>query len=320
MNRPRKLPFGERLRRLFAKAPPAPPALAATLAPATPNRTAPSPAAESDSVSLSPTGPIVGLRRVIAIDWSGDAAGGGRKKIWLAEVAGGELARLEGGRTRGQIADHLLALARRDPRFVVGLDFAFSLPAWFLRSREIESAADLWALAEREAEDWLATCRHPFWGRPGVGKPRDLPGEYRCTDIEVPSVGGVRPKSVFQIGGAGAVGTGSLRGRPLLHALRRAGFSIWPFHAPGWPLVVEIYPRALTGAVVKSSAAARAAYLARHCPDLPEATRAPAAESEDAFAAAVSALVMARHARSFADLRPTADPTFALEGRFWRPT
>ena len=38
----------------------------------------------------------------------------------------------------------------------------------------------------------------------------------------------VRPKSTFQIGGAGAVGTGSLRGMPHLLTLREAGCAVWP--------------------------------------------------------------------------------------------
>jgi catechol 2,3-dioxygenase-like lactoylglutathione lyase family enzyme len=61
----------------------------------------------------------------------------------------------------------------------------------------------------------------------------------------------------FQIGGAGAVGTGSLRGMQHLADLAHAGFSIWPFDRPGWPLAVEIYPRLFTPGVVKSRHRAR---------------------------------------------------------------
>lgn len=258
------------------------------------------------------------LRRVIAIDWSGDAASA-RRKIWLAEAVDGILVRLESGRDRAEIAAHLIDTARRDAAFVVGLDFAFSLPAWFLRERGLASAADLWTLAEREAEGWLAACCWPFWGRPGVGKPANIEAHFRRTDLEVPSVGGIRPKSVFQIGGAGAVGTGTLRGLPLLARLHRAGFSVWPFDAPGWPRVVEIYPRVLTGAVVKSSAPTRAAYLERQYPRLAASLREQAVGSEDAFDAAVSALVMARQATALATLGPTTDPVWRLEGRIWMP-
>jgi hypothetical protein len=41
--------------------------------------------------------------RVLAIDWSG-AIRGAQRKIWLCEVAGGEVRRLENGRTPEEIA------------------------------------------------------------------------------------------------------------------------------------------------------------------------------------------------------------------------
>jgi hypothetical protein len=160
-----------------------------------------------------------------------------------------------------------VAEAERTPRMVVGLDFAFSLPAWFLEQRNLKSAQELWALADREAEAWIAACRPPFWGRPGTRRP-DLQVHFRRTELDAPATAGIRPKSVFQIGGAGAVGAGSLRGMRLLHRLRAAGFSIWPFDPPGWPRVVEIYPRLLTGPVNKSSADARAAHLVARHPEL----------------------------------------------------
>ena len=49
---------------------------------------------------------------------------------------------------------------------------------------------------------------------------------------------------------------------PILGLLSAAGFSIWPFDPPGWPRVIEIYPRALTQRVRKSSHLDRAGYLA----------------------------------------------------------
>ena len=99
---------------------------------------------------------------------------------------------------------------------------------------------------------------------------------------------------------------------PLLHALRAHGASIWPFDPPGWPRVVEIYPRLLTGPVVKSSALARQTYLEQHYPWL-------ACPTEDAFDAAVSALVMARHSDDLRSLPDEADPELRREGRVWYP-
>ena len=228
--------------------------------------------------------------------------------------------RLEDGRDRDQIAEHLVAEAERDSRMVVGLDFAFSLPAWFLAECGLAGAPELWALADREAETWLASCQPPFWGRPGMPCPDTSPEvRFRRTELEVPGTAGIRPKSVFQIGGAGAVGTGSLRGMRLLHRLHAAGFTVWPFDPPGWPRVVEIYPRLLTEAVNKSSAAARAAYLDARHPELGSEQRRRAASSEDAFDAAVSALVMAEHLDEVLSLPPAADPQTKLEGWIGQP-
>lgn len=202
---------------------------------------------------------------------------------------------------------------------IVGFDFAFSLPAWFLEERGLQSAQELWALADREAEEWLARCEPPFWGRPGKGRPVLGPGRdhFRRTDASVPSTGSIRPKSVFQIGGAGAVGTGSLRGMPILHRLATAGFSVWPFDPPGWPLIIEIYPRLLTGPVNKSNAAERDAYLSARHDILDSDLRVRAVSSEDAFDAAVSALVMSEN---LAGLYSATDRQTILEGQIWYPS
>jgi hypothetical protein len=106
---------------------------------------------------------------------------------------------------------------------------------------------------------------------------------------------------------------------PLLHRLASAGATIWPFESGGWPLVVEIYPRLLTREVVKSSASAREAYLARAYPDLEPEPRQRAIRSEDAFDAAVAALVMAAWADDLVSLPPEPDPRVRLEGRIWHP-
>ena len=255
--------------------------------------------------------------RQIAIDWSG-AKQGARSKIWLAEVRDGRLVRLESGRSREEIVDELVTEAARDPDLVVGLDFAFSVPLWFFRKRGLKRVEDLWAVVAQDGESWLAECEPPFWGRPGKKKPM-LPEHFRRTETESPRVGGSAPKSVFQIGGAGAVGTGSLRGMPCLGALHAAGFSVWPFHAPTQPTVIEIYPRLLTGPVVKSSREARLAYLRGAFPELPQAMVDVAASGEDAFDAAVSAMVMSRHTSELEALERASDFQVLLEGAIWWP-
>jgi len=145
--------------------------------------------------------------------------------------------------------------------------------------------------------------------------------------LQVAKIAGIAPKSVFQIGGAGAVGTASLRGMPGLLVLREAGFRIWPYDEPSVkePLVVEIYTRLMTGAVNKSSEAARTAYLAKKRKEsamyagLSRLVMAKARASEDAFDALVTALVMTEHRGEFAALRKTEDEVFRMEGQTWVP-
>jgi len=141
---------------------------------------------------------------------------------------------------------------------------------------------------------------------------------------------GITPKSPFQIGGSGSVGTGSLRAMPFLLRLREAGFRTWPFESAAFaarpkPLVVEMYTRLMTGPVAKSNAAARKKYLAARKQDdalYAEITRGvmkKAEGSEDAFDALVSAMEMVRHRADFPRLRETKDAELRLEGITWRP-
>jgi hypothetical protein len=124
---------------------------------------------------------------------------------------------------------------------------------------------------------------------------------------------------VFQIGGAGAVGTGSIRGMPHLLTLTENGFTVWPFARPGWPRVVEIYPRLLTGAVNKGRWAQRHAYLFERFPEQPWELLERAAGSEDAFDAAVSALVMGAHQPELETLTKPPASEYRIEGKIWRP-
>jgi hypothetical protein len=251
---------------------------------------------------------------VVAIDWSGRRTGE-RRHLWVAEAYDGTLSRLECGRTRAEIVDELVARAGEVPGVVVGFDFSFSLPAWFLAARGFGDARSLWEAAARDGEQWLRDCEPPFWGRPGRPRPQ-LPGHLRRTEAAVAAVGGIRPKSSFQIGGAGSVGTGSVRGFPALLRLQDAGYAIWPFDDPAPPPVaVEIWPRALTGPVVKSDPVARAQHLDAHLPGLTAELRAAAVGSEDAFDAAVSAVVMSRHEARLRTLPPVEDA--GVEGEVW---
>jgi hypothetical protein len=293
-----------------------------------------------------------GLQRVVGVDWSGDQGPGQRRKIWAGvwTTSTGKVL-LESGRTRVELMEWLVELARETPRMVVGFDFTFSYPAWFLRELGIASAPEFWRLvADGQGERWLhKDCEDGrFWGRVGSRrhgkKPAEFSGEHahrmlrraetvlkvraEMTDpLEIARIAGIAPKSVFQIGGAGAVGTASLRGMPGLLRLREAGFRIWPYDEPSVkkPLVVEIYTRLMTGAVTKSSEVARTEYLAKKRREsglyagLSRGVMVKARGTEDAFDALVTAMVMVEHRAEFAWLRKTEDEVFRMEGQTWVP-
>ena len=179
----------------------------------------------------------MGSLRTIAVDWSGRKQGAARH-IWAAEVAAGERVSLSNGRTGPQLAGWLVDQASAGEELAVGLDFAFSLPAWYLRLLGVAGAPELWEVAAAEGESWLSACPAPFWGRKGAGKPVGQE-HFRRTELETPPVGpgAIRPKSVFQIGGRGQSGRDRSGGWPCLPAsggrvlpcgrsTRRAG--------PGW--------------------------------------------------------------------------------------
>ena len=254
---------------------------------------------------------------IVAVDWSGNAtAAGQREHIWIAVVQDGVLIGLEAGRTRTEVIELLVVRASAVPDMIVGLDFSFSFPAWFVEHHGAADVVTFWEIVERDGEGWLAACQPPFWGRPGTRRP-DGPDQLRATDRAFPPVGGIRPKSVFQIGGAGAVGTGTIRGVPHVLRLHKAGFAIWPFSPPRRPMVIEAYPRAMTGVVNKSSAAERAAFLDGW--DIPRHLRPRAEQSDDAFDAAITALQMSRHLEELGALTQTTDPIARLEGTIWLP-
>jgi hypothetical protein len=293
-------------------------------------------------------------QRLIAIDWSGriDAAGQ-RRHIWAGiwtQTADKITVQLENGRTRDEVADWLIELAHETPRIVVSIDCCFSYPAWFLAEHGCKTVFDFWRkVSEGKGEEWLArecTDRR-FWGKPhkrpdcfcGNGM-RDM---FRHTDYDnkiaqaqeggdparAAKMRGITPKSPFQIGGSGSVGTASLRAMPILLRLHESGFRIWPFDDAGLtqnhPLLVEMYTRLMTGPVAKSNPTARKAYLKRKRTEDPlyapigRTVFRKAESSEDAFDALVSTIEMVRHRTEFATLKATQDPISRLESITWRP-
>ncbi len=257
--------------------------------------------------------------RVFAVDWSGDARSAHRR-IRVAEARPGRLVSVRGDLDRDGVGDLLLSLRDRPEPAVVGVDFSFGLPGWFAGAHGAVVLPQVWALVAVDGERWLRECPPPFWGRPGTRRPADDPRRplLRRTEQEA-RTRGLRPLSTFQVGGAGAVGTGSLRGMGLLERWRDAGVGVWPLDSapgPSGVLLVEVYPRAMTGPVVKSSAAARVASVAAD-PRIAAELREDVAATEDAFDAARAALGMAEHAHALASLAASTDPTDLLEGAMW---
>jgi hypothetical protein len=299
--------------------------------------------------------------RLIAIDWSGriDVAGQRRHiwaAIWTRDETGQVRVGLEAGRTRDEITEWLIELGREMPRMVVSIDCCFSFPGWFLEEHGCEDMFAFWRKANSGlAEQWLAhECDEiardeRFWGKPhkrpeqfcGAGYRRmfrfadydnKIAQALRGGDAErAAKMRGITPKSPFQIGGSGSVGTGSLRAMTMLERLHDAGFRIWPLEASAIdakrprPLLVEMYTRLMTGAVAKSNPEARKRYLsAKRKTDalyalLGRAVVTKAQGSEDAFDALVSVIEMARHADGFGKLKATRDPELRREGLTWRP-
>lgn len=255
----------------------------------------------------------------VAIDWSGARAP--RGTIWLAEAqdgaGGSRLRRLEALDSREAAVARIQAYGNSGETVAIGIDFSFSLPAWFCAHVGASCAPDLWDVVATDGEAWLRTCAWPFWGRPGRPRP-DLPAHLRRTEEAVGRQLRTKPKSTFQIGGAGAVGTGSLRGMPCLKSLRRAGCSVWPFDKPGLVTVFEMYPRAMTGEVVKSRASARSSYLRAGPWRWSEVHLRAAVGSQDAFDAAISALRMS-DCRAALQHLPSTDALAQIEGEMWTP-
>jgi hypothetical protein len=222
---------------------------------------------------------------VIAVDWSGARRPTAKSGIWVAAVENGTVVESRAVSTREAavafVQDHA-------PPVIAGFDFSFGMPEWFVRARDCTTIDEVWALAARDGERWLAPTP-PFW-RARCDVPRDQ--RFRKCESRYPAA-----KSVFQLVGNGQVGAGSVRGMPLIAGLRAGGFAIWPFDRAGDRTAFEVYPSALRT-------------------QLPDARVFDNDHERDAVC---SALVMWDHREAVAALRAATDPTTRLEGDIWAP-
>ena len=106
-----------------------------------------------------------------------------------------------------------------------------------------------------------------------------------------------------------------------LPKLQENGFSIWPFHERkrSRSLLIEIYPRLLTGPVNKSDFDVRETHVANLYPWIDETFKCKAASTEDAFDAAVSAVVMSRKLNEIFTLTKSQKSIHLIEGKIWWP-
>ncbi|WP_417604674.1 gephyrin-like molybdotransferase Glp [Primorskyibacter flagellatus] len=218
--------------------------------------------------------------RVAILDWS--TAGKprlGKDSIWLGIVDSAGVT-AENLPTRTEAEARLETLIAETlaggQRLLLGVDFNLGHPAGFARHLTGEARAQaVWAwLAARvvDGPDNAHNLLHvaaeanaafpgqgPFWGNarkadiPGLPRTRpDLPeGLAAARKAETSATGpGARPKSVWQLSGAGAVGAQGLMGMAMVHRLRArfAGqLAVWPFEPTDAAVTVaEVYPSMLS--------------------------------------------------------------------------
>jgi hypothetical protein len=93
------------------------------------------------------------------------------RTTWLAVVENGTVIRLENEWSPVGLVTELKRMRHGTDRLIVGLDFAFSFPANYVRDKGWISVRDTWRAAKECGETWLAGGQaYPeFWGR--VPKP-----------------------------------------------------------------------------------------------------------------------------------------------------
>jgi precorrin-8X/cobalt-precorrin-8 methylmutase len=229
----------------------------------------------------------------VAVDWSAsNKPTSGKDSIW--SCVGDELAeplRTTNHRTRraaeAWLLDYLTVAVRAGRRVLVGLDFPYGYPAGFAAALELrgEPWRAVWTYLEGQIADDAHNVsnrfevaarineqlgRHaPFWGRPKHLILPSLPFR-KAVAYHAPERGGLsewrqaeqelqrlktRPQPVWKLAGAGAVGSQSLVGIPVVARLRdhealRDVSRVWPFEVrvpdlrAGLPAVVhaEIWP------------------------------------------------------------------------------
>ena len=223
--------------------------------------------------------------RIVIVDWSASATPkSGADSIWICvlDAPSGNTA-VQNLPTRAAAFEHLLGAVHTPGRVLLGADFAFGYPAGFAerlgligepwlavwnhlhdaltdddrnRNNRWEVASDLnhrlglphfWGAPPRATGTHLTATRPPWTDE---HLPRFRAAERHLMDL------GQRPFSVWQLLGAGSVGSQTLTGIPALQRLRlhpslRERVRVWPFetglHLPTGDEIVmaEVWPSAI---------------------------------------------------------------------------
>jgi hypothetical protein len=218
--------------------------------------------------------------RVIVVDWSGRATPSPRREsrdaIWIGICEAGHQTQTY-HRTRHEAAERVRTLLSEGGRQLVGFDFPMGYPvglAGRLTGRDDARALHGW-LADRISDtpdnannrfEVAAGINRalggpgPFWGCP-KGRPILHLPSLKAVDYGVVGLAEKRQverenppaKPVWQLLGAGSVGSQALLGIPVVHRLAKStGAAVWPFEPPGPLTIAEVYPSLLAAAVTAS--------------------------------------------------------------------
>lgn len=227
-------------------------------------------------------GEVVGFDRIVVVDWSANSTPKtGKDSIWFAELdCVTSTIRTLNISTRSAAVDRLVEAATAPGRCLVAVDFSLGFPAGTADALGLAGIpwAATWGLLTSMIDDDDANVNNrfevasalnerispgpgPFWGchrskatdrLTSTKVPCDPLPEWRTVEVELRAAG-KRPFSVWQLLGAGAVGSQTLLGVPAMSrvvervtAVGRA-VDVWPFTSgleipSSDTVLVEIWP------------------------------------------------------------------------------
>ncbi len=225
---------------------------------------------------------------------------------------------------------------------LAGLAFCFSTTQEFLRTQGLGSPQELWGWIGDELAGTHDLAQidmdppYPFRyveheEQPRLRHPEHDAEHFRKTESEIFQQLGVKPASVFDIGGEGSVGALAVKGMPMLADLDQAGASIWPFadSAPDAEgvTVVEIFPRSIWTSVFpsecpksKKNRMRRLNFIAdieQEKVRLSQQRASEVANDERAFDALLTAWALRRYGAALGDT--PLNSAAASEGQIWVP-